>query len=655
MLVDQLVFVAAAFALGSLGLRIAGCLTALTPTPGAPDSSLLERILIAAPVAAAFAVGWTLALGLVGLSGSVAALAAGPIAAWAMSRWLPGRSAGSMTTALRDRWNQASRLQRVAALALAGAAAGCMLEVARQPGFEGDALTYHLADVVGWLHSGHAGAVQTFSYDFPVGSYPVTNEVLLSWMVGISRSFAPLAAWSTGAAAFVLLGLWRLLSLLRVPRASAVAALVAMATLPIFAFGINLSAPDTDLPAVAWLACAAALSAGAVARPALLGPALLAAGLGIGTKTTVAPLMAAVLLAGAWRARSSLRASRWWLAAGAAGALLVGGPWYLRNVISHGWPLWPFSSGPTGDPLPHAMSLFHATFLSHPVATVSTLGIDYRYWLAGGIGVAIGTLAVPLVTRSRGALLAAAVALASLLAWMAAPFTGTAQIGVLKLLAGSALRYLLPALGACAVAIAIAARDAPPLGRRLMTGLLAAASVGSLVSDLSLGYPNVPSPQYLLAGAAVGAAAGALVARRRLEVAPAGLRIAAALFAGAALTLSAPGWLWRESQDGSFGHALLAFMLSQPGFASGSQPVAFSPQMLATLAGPHLSHPLSLLPARESCERIQARLHKGWIVVYPNNFVAGITTAFDASTCLRRDVPVYATGGTTVYSPASLR
>ena len=655
MLVDQLVLVAAAFALGSLALRVAQCCSPVAPAAGERESSVLERVLIAAPAAAALVVGWTLGLGLLGLSGSVAALAAGPIAAWAASRWLPRRSAWSITAALRDRWNQASRPQRVAALGLAGAAAGCMLELARQPGFQGDALTYHLADVVGWLHSGHAGSTQTFSYDFPVGSYPVTNEVLLTWMIGISRSFAPLAAWSTAVAALALLALWRLLSLLRVPPTAAVAALVAIATVPIFAFGINLSGPNSDLPAVAWLACTAALAAGTVARPALLGPALLAAGLGIGTKTTVAPLMAVALLAGAWRARSALRSARWWLAAGAAGALLVGAPWYVRDAIIHGWPLWPFSSGPTGDPLPHAMSLFHVTFLSHPVATVSALHVYYRDWLAGGLGLIIGAIAVPLVARSRDAWLAAGVALAALLAWMAAPFTGTAHIGVLELLAASALRYLLPALGACAVAIAIAARDAPPLRRRLVIGLLSVASAGSIVADLALGYPNVPRPQYLLGGAAVGAAAGALATRRRLGVAPASLRIAAALLAGVSLALTAPGWLWRESQDGSFNHALLAFMLSQPGFASGNQPVAFAPQMLATLAGPHLSHPLSLLPAREPCQRLRARLRKGWIVVWPADFVAGITTAFDAPACLRGDVPIYNVGGTVVYSSASLR
>lgn len=660
MLVDQLVLVVAAFALAGAALRVAARITAKRPGRDAPDAGVTERVLVGAPVAAAFVVGWTLALGLIGLSGSVAALAAGALAAWVATRWLLPAAAWSITAELVDRWNGASRTQRSVALALAGAAAGCMLEVARQPGFDSDALGYHLPAVVGWLHSGHAGAVQSFSYDFPVGYYPVTNEVLLTWVLGISRSFAPLAAWSTAVAALALLALWRLLRLLRVPCVPALAALLAFGTLPIVALNLNHSGPGTDLPAATWLACTAALSTGAVARPALLGPALLAAGLGIGTKTTVAPLAAAALLAGAWRARTGLSSSRRSLALGAAGGLLVGGPWYLRDAITHGWPLWPFSSGPTGAPLPHVMSLGRASFLTRPVATISVLGRGYLDLLAGGLGLIAGVLAIPLVARSRDALLAAALAVAALLVWAAAPFTGVARIPALELIALGPVRYLLGVLGACAVALAIAARDAPPRRRRLTIMLLAAAGAGSIVGDLSLGYPIVPSPKYLLAGAAAGAAAGAIASRRRLRVAPAGLRISAALLAGVALVLSAPGWLWRESRDGSFSHALLGFMLTQPGFSSGRQPIVVAPQllqpqMLATLAGPRLSHPISLLPAREPCERVQASLHRGWIVVWPPEPMAGITTAFDASACLGADIPVYDAGGALVYSPASVR
>jgi hypothetical protein len=640
-LLDQVVLVLAACALGGAALRVADRIVA----------GLVDRVLVAAPVAAAFVVCWTLAVGLAGLAGSVAALAAGPLVAWALARALL-RGSRPLASELAERWNRASRPLRALALALAGVAAASILEVALQPGFNVDALSYHLADVIGWLQSGHAGAVQTFSYDFPVGYYPVTNEVLLTWVLGISRSFAPLALWSTALATLTLVAIWRCLRLLGVPRIAAAASVVAFAALPVFVIGLNYDGPSTDLPAVAWLACAAALCAGARARPALLGPALLAAGLGVGTKTTVAPLAVVVLLAGAWTARAALRSSRWWLAGGVLGGLIVGVPWYVRNTVTHGWPLWPFDTGPGSDPLPHTMSLFRVSFLDRPRASVSALSNGYLKMLAGGLGLIGATLAIPLLTRSKAALLAAAVALASVLAWAVAPYTGVARIPDLEPLALTTTRYMLAALAACAVALAVGARDAPALGRRLIVGLLVAATAGSLVADGFQGFPASPNLLHLLAGAAIGALAGALAPG---VPSPAGAGLVRAGAAGLAvvfLALSAPGWLWRESEHAGYAHALLGFMMGEPGFVSGSQPISFAPAVIASLAGPRLRHPVELIPAREPCAAVQARLRRGWVVVFPGTFAPGITTAFDAPYCLGQDHPIYAYEGAVVYGPA---
>jgi len=655
---DQLILVLAVCATGGAALRVTSSIAASAPGSRAsgsapPVTSIVERTLVAVTVAATFLVCWTLALGVVGLSGSLAALAAGPFVAWAATRWLVPAPPRSILAELIHRWDGASRTQRVAALTLAGVAAGCVAQVARQPGFGVDALEYHLPDAIGWLHSGHAGAVQSFSYEFPVGYYPITNEVLLTWMLGISRSFAPLGAWSTLMAALALLAVWRLLELLRAPRPVAGAALAALATLPVLLMGLNGMGPGTDLPAVTWLACTAALSAGAAARPALLGPALLAAGLGVGTKTTVAPLALAALLAGAWRARHELRLTDRWPLAGVAGGVLAGGPWFVRNTLTHGWPLWPFSSGPTGDPLPRAVSLFHVSFLSRPAATLSLSPSFYLKSVAGGAVLVLGALAVSLLTRSRAARLWGALALASVLAWAVAPFTGVSRYPLLAPLALTAVRYLLAPFGACAVALAIGARDASSTGRRLAIGVFAAATVASVIADVSLGYPDLPRLRYLLAGALAGAALGAVSTWSRLRLAPAGLRLAGALLAGLALIAAAPGWLGREAQDGSPNSPVLSFMLSQPGFRSGGEPIGFAPAVLGTLAGPALRHPISLIGAREPCERVRARLLRGWIVVRPAEFAAGISTPFDAPTCLRGYRPIYDDGATFVYARAS--
>ena len=634
MLLDQAALVLAACALASAALRVAARVGAA--------GSVIERVLVAAPLAAAFAVCWTLALGLAGLAGSVFALAAGPIAAWALTRWLVPGPTPSLTTELIERWNRMGPAQRAGALALAGAAVGVMVEVGVQPGLDIDALTYHLPDVVGWLHSGHAGAVQTFSYDYPTGYYPVTNEVLLTWVLGISRSFAPIAAWSTAVAVLALLGLWRLLRVLRVPSTVAGAALAAYGTLPILVLGLNYDAPGTDLPAVAWLACTAALSAGAGERPALLGPALIAAGLGVGTKTTVAPLAAVALLAGAWRARARLRPARTWLAAGAVGGLLVGAPWYVRNAVTHGWPLWPFSSGPTGNPVPRTMRVFDISFLSRPAATVKAVGNGYLDQIAGGLGLIAGVLAVPLVARSRAALAAAALAALSVLVWASAPYTGVTHVTALQQLAVATARYLLPGLGACLVAIGVVARDAGRVGRRLVLTLLAGATVGSVVSDLHFGFPTLPSPGYPLAGAAAGAVIGALVGRL---IRPPVWRVMIPVTAAVALAFSAPGWLWRESEDHSYGSAILSYLMNQPSFRTGSQPISSAPFVVASFAGPHLNHPVELIPPREPCARVQARVRRGWVVLSPFVFVDGVTAASDAAYCLRGDHPVYSDQG----------
>jgi hypothetical protein len=138
----------------------------------------------------------------------------------------------------------------------------------------------------------------------------------------------------------------------------------------------------------------------------------------------------------------------------------------------------------------------------------------------------------------------------------------------------------------------------------------------------------------------------------RLAAAPGIVRGGTLVLAVAFLAVSAPGWLWRESEHAGYGHALLAFMLSQPGFLSGSQPISFAPGVIASLAGPRLRHPIELIPASESCAAVQARVKRGWVVVFPGEYAAGITTPFDAAACLAGERPIYAYEGAVVYGGA---
>lgn len=134
-------------------------------------------------------------------------------------------------------------------------------------------------------------APAAITYVFPVGNYPVTDEVLLAWGSGISRSFVPAALSTPGALVLFVLAGWAGLRALSVPRGVSALALAAVASAPLPVE--QVTGPNTDLPALAWLACTAALCAGSVRRPALVAPAVVAAGLAVGTKTTALPLAGA--------------------------------------------------------------------------------------------------------------------------------------------------------------------------------------------------------------------------------------------------------------------------------------------------------------------------------------------------------------------------
>ncbi len=219
----------------------------------------------------------------------------------------------------------------------------------------------------GWTTASRAPDL-ALSYDIPYGSYPMTDEVALTWGAAISRSWVPLAVWNPLLLGVLALAGWLTLRNLSVPRPVAGLAVAALASAPLMVRQLN--EPQTDLPALAWLACVAGLATAAGRRPALLAPAVVAAGLAIGTKPSTGPMAVAALAVGAVMARGRLRPLAGRLAVALAAAFVVGGVWYLRNLIQHGSPLWPFAPGPFGDPAPRFLGLVDATFLQRPVDTL---------------------------------------------------------------------------------------------------------------------------------------------------------------------------------------------------------------------------------------------------------------------------------------------
>ncbi|MCA1657573.1 MAG: hypothetical protein LC713_07705, partial [Actinobacteria bacterium] len=186
-----------------------------------------------------------------------------------------------------------------------------------------------------------------------------------------------------------------------------------------------------------------------------------------------------------------------------------------------------------------------------------------------------------------------------------APYTGIAADDF----AVGATRYLLPALGACALAIGLAARGAGPRLRAAVAGTLAVAIAWSCWRTVALGYPYVPSVG-LLAGTAAAGTAGTLAVRHAPRLAGCALALACA----AGLAVAADGYVARHAGTGlPDGTLLRAARL--PGLTHGSRPIATAPGTIVMLRGDHFEHDLSVIGAGETCPELRRRLRAGLVVL----------------------------------------
>ena len=552
---------------------------------------------VAAAVVGAPAAGITsLAWGLAGLGGSP---------------WLLALSAIGLAVAAHARFPARPPIPRPSGLALGaalGVAAAWIAWLVKNPALAIDPLSYHLPESIMWVQQGTPGSVELLTYEFPQGNYPVTNELLVSWLQAIGRSFAPALLWTPFMALVLALSAHALL-----PRHRGLS-IAAVLLVPVAA--TQFLGPHTDLPAVAWLAAAAALQS--------LPLAFLAAALAVGTKTTVAPLVILVLLVKLRRGPIPWRPL---LPAVVAGCV-VGGTWYFRNWIDHGSPLWPF----VGSDVPEFLARFDDAFLGDPGGTLRGRTGIYVDLLAGALILLVAALLAPLADRRRPVLVAAGGALLAMLAWGNAPFTGLPDDPAFAQLSLTTTRYLLPAVAAAAAAIAFTHRRAAPW-------VLGAAALFSLQRSLALDFPGIPGLPWLVLGAAAGAALLPVASRVPWP--------AYAALAVIALTVAADGFGRRHGGIGRLASSgVVSWMTTQPAFTEGDDPVAFAPQMLGVLAGDHLRHDIEMIPAGEPCERTLAR--RGWIVAGTLP-LAGKRAPFDALDCLRDAEPVYADDFFRVY------
>ena len=641
----------------------------------------VTRLVAAAPLGVGAAVAEALLLGLVGWGTSPVALTLAAILTWAIVRAVAPPPKHRLHDELVGWWSGLDREWRMIAGALTGVAVAYVAFVLNHPELGFDGVVYHLPEIALWVHSGHPGAVVTTAQGLPFGAYPLTDEVAIAWASGIGRSMVPMTVF-TPLTLVLALGAGVVgLRALRTPGWVIALALGALAVQPLVVR--QLTGPNTDLPALAWLACEAALCAVATQAPRrarstalatrdlapayrgapvppgaggptpappprarLLVPALVAFFLAVGTKTTVAPLGLIVLAAALWVLRDELRPILAPLAGALVLGLAAGGIWYLRNLFDHGSPLWPFVAAPWGDPVPTVIDAVSTSLLQRPAATVGSGHLSgYVSELAGGTVLLLGGMAAALANR-RAALAAGATAL-SVLIWAAAPITGVSRVPAFAAIAVSALRYLLPAFACGATALALAAHGRWRVPAALV---LAAALVWGIVRNAQIGFPAVPSATTLVAGAVIGAllawVAGWLIVRVPL--------VATIIVAALILAFAAPGWLGRHAlATTAFDRDVSTFLADQPDYGDGDAPVAAAPNLAGPLAGDRLTHPLSLLPGNATCAQVRAAARRGYVVVRTATSVRLRGGAvFPAPVLIRHclPAPIFAKAGVEVYA-----
>jgi hypothetical protein len=632
-------------ALGGAGLRLASL--------AAPNGA--DRAVAAVVIAASMAALEALALGLVRLGTSTAALASAAALTWVLARSFLPAPKYPLGAEFAAAWSAAPPARRVALGAVCGVGLAWAVWLLRYPALGIDTVAYHLTDVVAWIGDGSPGAIEPLFPNVPVGNYPLTNEVLLAWGTGIARSFVFVGLWAPAMMGLLILAGWGALRALRVPVVAATLALGSLCFLPVLTH-YQQNGANTDIPALAWLVSAAFLSLASMRRPPLIAPALLAAALAVGTKTTTLPLALLVLVLALVGARRELRRLATPLALAGAAAVAVGGYWYLRNLVDHGSPFWPFVETPWGDPLPKEIGPergVNASFLDHPRFTLERVGSEWLDLFCGGFLLLAAAIAAPFVARDKRVTAAAVVTAASVLIWMNAPFTG-ASVREYEVATASTVRYLIPALGAAVLTLALAATSLSRVARGFAVLLLGAGFVMNVAQTADLGFPSVPRAWVPIAGAAIGAGAAGLVMRVAARPPPLPARARPLLAAlacaavGAIAAAGAPGFVERHAATADlYGTDTIRWFTDQPAFGDGDDPIWAGPVTLAPLGGDRLQHEFRWIEHDATCEEVRERARESWVIVIM--FPPDGRLLSPSGRCLENQRPAHKGAGFSVY------
>jgi len=634
--INHLLLGVAAIAVGVASIRLASSFV---------DRGL-ERILVAVTFFAAAITVETMALGLFGLGGTQAALVLTAVATGLLALSFLPRPEVRVGDELAGWLKEAPTAAIVAVAGAIGVGVVWAGWAVWSPVIGVDGVYYHLPQMIRWIHEGTPGSDDYINYVAPVGSYPRTNAVAQTWGLGISKSMVTVSIWPMLNMTVLCLAGWVGLRRLDLSIATRVLAILAVASTPVT---LQLAGPATDLPALSWLACGAALLVCSRDQPRLLIPVVVATGLAIGTKTIALPLAAVILVVGFILHRRSLRPMAGALAVGLGVFLVVGCFWYVRTFIEHGSPFWPWAAAPWGDPVPRFLQQYES-FLSAPRHTLAGRLDQYASFMGGAVVLLSGALVLAVLRANRLLRWMGALLLGLLLIWASAPATGKAPIFDGSV---SNTRYLLPAIGFAAVLIALAGRGHRRF-ERFALGALSIALIWNLGQLLTGEFPASPPAPAMLVGALAGAGIGALFGiplRGRVPAPNPLLSGAAIAFAAALLTLPAGDWVKHHSKHrANFDAGLAEYLSARDDFREGDEPIWMAPLLAGPLSGDRLQHNLKLIPAKMPCSQVARLRRDGWVILLEDPlWVEAI--GYSVGECLKREAPLAVVDEFRIYQP----
>jgi hypothetical protein len=511
--------------------------------------------------------GCALLVGLMELLGTMGLFRLGPMVVGSIAVGLALRLGLTSQRDARELRSRANRPGVIAAVVILLSAAGVVVVLllwtgrslyAFGHGITGaDSLTYHLPHAASYAQTGQIGAIRYTDYDYLNGLYPASSELMHALGIVLMGNDVLSPGINLIWLAATLLAAWCIGSVRGSGPTSMLAAALVLAT-PMLV-GSNAGTADNDLVGVFFVTAALALWMRTADRPTTERRtcrgghiiAAVAAGLALSVKMNLLAPVGALTLAAIASAPSGRRrsATGWWI----GGLVLAGGYWYARNLITLGNPLPWVSFGvlPTPQPPPlqhgnnYALADYgtHPGILSHWLSPALNLNLG-PWWPALVAAGVVGPLVCLFSKRDRVIVVAALIALASLVAYPLTPLTACGPWGHPYCLTFT-MRYGAPALTLALTVTPLALLLRGQSGRLaaaagLMTLLVATVATGRRwTADNNLGGSDVAIVLVLVLAMIVVLRARSLIPLgRRLARATAATLAVSAAMAGIAVGYS---------------------------------------------------------------------------------------------------------------------